>query len=409
MTPSEPLARRLFRDPIRLGRIPELDGLRALLAWWVVLYHARGANFSMAFEISEGPLAWISHGSMAVDVFMILSGFVIFFLLDREHEGYRPFIVRRFLRLFPVYALCFVAMLALQGAYIGNLHANAPRLDPALFDEMLLDAEQPIRDLPAQLAVHAVMAHGVMPSSLLRNAAGAFLVPAWSISLEWQFYLVAPFVFLLLRRWHAAGAAIWLAVTAVVLVTRGAWPPFSFDAFLALHLHTFTAGIASYYVYKAAVASERAPALLRFAPLAVGLGVAVGVLVQCVRLGPLRGTTPGWWFPFAIWAFSFAVLLARSAGGGGRFARAYWRLLAYKPLERLGTVSYSTYLAHWPVLVVCQALYRSVLDDPTPAQLFALHLAISFPLVAAASFALYRFVEAPGIALGRRLTRGKRL
>ena len=92
----------------------------------------------------------------------------------------------------------------------------------------------------------------------------------------------------------------------------------------------------------------------------------------------------------------------------GPVATAFWRALAWKPLERLGVVSYSTYLAHWPVLVVCQALYRALLGDPTPAQLFALHVAISFPLVALASFALYRFVEAPGIALGRRLTRGKR-
>jgi len=396
-------AAHLFRDGVRLARVPELDGLRALLAWWVVFYHAQGSPFAAAFHISSGPLAWVSQGSMAVDVFMILSGFVIFFLLDREHEGYGRFVLRRFLRLYPVFALCLLAMLPLQSLFIANLQANAPHLEPARLAAMLFDAEQPLRELPAQLAVHAVMAHGAVPQSVLHNAAGAFLKPAWSISLEWQFYLIAPFAFWLLRRFAGVGAAIWLAITAAAFATRGFWPAFSFDAFLPLHLHTFTAGIASYYVYKAIVPrAERMP-WLRHAPFAVALAIAAGVAVQCVRLGVERGTTPGWWFPFAIWAWSFAVLAAHAAGGAGAATRVYWRLLAWRPLERLGVVSYSTYLVHWPVLVVCQALYRAALGDLPPMAMLALHLAVSFPLVAAASFALYRFVEAPGIAWGRTL------
>jgi peptidoglycan/LPS O-acetylase OafA/YrhL len=400
---------RLFRESARLPRIAELDGLRALLAWWVVLYHASGNTFSSAWRIAWGPLAWLSHGSLAVTAFMILSGFVIFFLLDREHEGYGPFITRRFFRLYPVYALCFAVMLGLNGLYVANLQANAAHMPAEQLASMLYDAEQPERDLPVQLALHAVMAHGAVPAAWLHNAGGAFLMPAWSISLEWQFYLIAPLVFWLIRRGGTRGAAVWLAVSVAVFATRGLWPHFSFDAFLPLQLHSFTVGIASYYVWKAVALGGVKSRLLAAAPLAVAVAVAALVAVQCVRLGVQRGTTPGLWLPFAIWAFAFAALLAGAVGDAGPLARATRRVLAWPPLERLGVVSYSTYLVHWPVLVLCQAAYRTILDAPSPWTLFALHVAVSFPLVAAVSFALYRFVEAPGMTLGRRLAGARRL
>ena len=385
-----------------LPRVPELDGLRALLAWWVVVYHAGGNTFSVAYQIRTGPLAVLANGSLAVQVFMILSGFVIFFLLDRQHERLGPFLLRRGLRLYPVYALCFLAMVGLQGVYIGNLRAMQPHLDPTAFSQQLYDAEQPLRDLALQLLVHAPMLHGAIPSDSLHFAAGAFLMPAWSISLEWQFYLIAPLLFWLVQRGRAGVAALAIA-TALVFATRGAWPEFGFDAFLPLQLHLFVLGIASYYAFKKVALATPKPAWLAATPALVVAGCAGLVTVQCLRLGVVRGTTPARWLPLAIWAFTFAVLLARIAGAEGVLVRATARVLRLRPLERLGVVSYSTYLAHWPVLVLCQAAFRTLLDDPQPRTLYALHLAISMPLVAAVSFALYRFVEAPGIALGRRL------
>lgn len=402
---AQPASAPLPSSAVRsLPRVPELDGLRALLAWWVVVYHIGGPTFTGAIDVEFGPLRLLSQGFLAVKVFMILSGFVIFFLLDRAHESYGVFAMRRFLRLYPVYAVCFVVMLALQGLYTENLRANADHLAPDLLAAMVHDAEQPVRDLAAQLAVHAPMLHGTVPDMWLENAAGAFLMPAWSISLEWQFYLVAPFVFQLVRRFGAAGGAAWLLLTAVAFATRGAWPSFEFEAFLPLQLHWFTIGIASYYVFKHFATAAQPSALLRLAPSAVAVAFVALVLLQIARLGLARGTTPSWWFPMVIWSFAFAVLLAAVGGLPGPVTRGVQRALRSRALVRLGTVSYSTYLAHWPVLVLCQAAFRTAIPDLVPATAFALHLVISCPLVAATSFALYRFVEEPGIALGRRLS-----
>jgi peptidoglycan/LPS O-acetylase OafA/YrhL len=127
--------------------------------------------------------------------------------------------------------------------------------------------------------------------------------------------------------------------------------------------------------------------------------------VQVARLGLARGTTPGFWFPLAVWALAFGAVLARAADGGRGLGGALRRLLASRPLGFLGEISYSTYLAHWPVLVASQAVARRVLDAPSPLEIFAWHVAISFPLIVAVSRLLFVGVERPGIELGRRIAR----
>lgn len=90
------------------NRILEFEGLRGLLAWWVVVSHAL---FAAGFTLDTLPrgIRILAHGDYAVDVFIILSGFVIFKLLREGKEPWRVFMVRRVFRLFPVYLLCLFA------------------------------------------------------------------------------------------------------------------------------------------------------------------------------------------------------------------------------------------------------------------------------------------------------------
>jgi peptidoglycan/LPS O-acetylase OafA/YrhL len=395
-----------FPDSVRLPRVPELDGLRALLAWWVVVYHARGPMFSSIEQIHFGPLGILDRGGLAVDVFMILSGFVIAFLMDRSHERAAPFLLRRFLRLFPAYVACLVPMLFLQGVLESNIRANQGLLEPAVFATLIRGIAEPMQNLAAQIGAHLLMLHGAIPETWLYNSAGAFLQPAWSISLEWQFYLAAPLAFWLLRRGRP-GIAIALLVTAVAFATRNIWPRGLFGvygAFLPLNLHWFAVGIGSFHVFRRVAHTRPAPALLARAPGAVGIALLGLVAIQTARLGVARATTPALWFPMALWCLVFAVLLAGLGGGAGPIASAVARALRWRPLHFLGGISYSTYLVHWPVLTLCQAAFRN-LTDASPVQTLALHVMVSFPLIAAASWLLYRWVEAPAIELGRRLAR----
>ena len=83
-----------------MKHVKEFDGLRGLLAAWVLLAHVSYLSHFEQFRVAM-------RAGMAVDIFLILSGFVIFNLLDRG-ETYGAFITRRFFRLFPAFLLSLV-------------------------------------------------------------------------------------------------------------------------------------------------------------------------------------------------------------------------------------------------------------------------------------------------------------
>ncbi|MBC4671612.1 acyltransferase [Klebsiella quasipneumoniae] len=82
--------------------IRELEGLRGIMALWVVFGHSLASL--PAFSTRIPPTALNSY---AVDVFIILSGFVIFFMLDNKKQVYSDYITQRFFRIFPIYIFAF--------------------------------------------------------------------------------------------------------------------------------------------------------------------------------------------------------------------------------------------------------------------------------------------------------------
>jgi peptidoglycan/LPS O-acetylase OafA/YrhL len=179
-----------------MRRIHEFEALRGFLALWVVVGHViKHCGYSMD---ALGPLSLLGDPGLAVDVFIVLSGFVIFSPIDHKHEGYVPFIVRRFFRLYP---LCIVvlAVAALLAGTMLDWIRTFPWRTP--FIDNLVPIAQASKDaLPAQFLVHLTMLHGLVSDSVLRFSQYGLVGQAWSISVEWQFYLLAPLFFLLLRR-----------------------------------------------------------------------------------------------------------------------------------------------------------------------------------------------------------------
>jgi peptidoglycan/LPS O-acetylase OafA/YrhL len=177
--------------PTSERRIDELDGLRGILAWWVVAGHLL-RSLGWRFPPSMSP-------NRAVDVFIILSGFVIFMLLDRRREPYRYFIARRFFRLFPAWWVALTVSILLIGV-VTSATASAP------FDASAERRLQLISTCREQLWPHVLiyvsLLQGVVPYSISTGAPWCYVGQAWSVSLEWQFYLLAPLVFLAVRRGH---------------------------------------------------------------------------------------------------------------------------------------------------------------------------------------------------------------
>jgi peptidoglycan/LPS O-acetylase OafA/YrhL len=186
--------------PKTARRALTLDVLRGLFSWIVVAVHVgwmAGIRESMILR---------HLGNFAVNGFVILSGFVITQLLSTKRQSYRVFITQRFFRLFPAFAVCFLLVLALRPFYTGRIPENAA-----------LEASENAHYWWHILA-HATLLHGILPDAVLPGSYFAFLVPAWSISLEFQLYLVAPLVVLGYRRYGSTAFAYLVGLSAFCLV-----------------------------------------------------------------------------------------------------------------------------------------------------------------------------------------------
>lgn len=160
--------------------VGQFESLRGIAASWVFVSHAMAIA-----ELTTWPF---SDGGLPVDVFIMLSGFVITLLINRRPEPYGGYLFRRWMRLYPLFLIALGLGLLTQ--------SYAPlAFAPVLFGKVAPPSWYAVITggaiLP-NLLLHLTMFHGIVPDTVLPNSATAFSGPLWSISLEWQFYLVAP-------------------------------------------------------------------------------------------------------------------------------------------------------------------------------------------------------------------------
>ncbi len=271
-----------------MRRLVCLDGLRGVLAFYVMLSH------TLPFTPMPGWLVWLfSHGGAGVDVFFILSGLVIVQSLASFDYRPRPFLIARVARIYPVFLVVFVAAVAVQPLATG-------------FERMAwIGPESPARfiwsggwpnDWGLFIAAHLTMTHGLFPDGVLPDVWVGFLGAAWSLSTEWQFYLLALLIGgrLGLRSLAWLFLAISVAAVGWHAVAPDAWQ-FS-RAFLPNKAQYFALGIAS------AVVVRRG---------SKGLGVYLGVLAVTLVLCTAQGGVDKL-LPPVVWSVCLAAQL-RSA------------------------------------------------------------------------------------------------
>jgi peptidoglycan/LPS O-acetylase OafA/YrhL len=372
------------RDP--RGRIPELDGLRGIAIAMVLLYHL----FQLTLVARPG--SWLAHlqtalslGWSGVDLFFVLSGFLIGgILLDaRESTNYfRVFYTRRFFRIVPIYAvvllvvpgLIFVAQRATRGDFFWLSNGPLPWYSYWVFLQNFWMAKR-----------ETLGANG--------------LAITWSLAVEEQFYLTLPLVVRVLsrpqlQRFALAGCCLAPVLRLGLLLYRRSWCA----AFVLMPC--------------------RADALL--------LGVLAAILLRDVRWsGRIQKWKLVWFIAFPVLLLGIALLTLKSPHMGDPLMQIVgysWLALFYasvllfalthstsalsgmlrmKWLGWIGAIAYGVYLIHQTVQGMLFGLCS--IHEPSITGVSSLLIAFS-ALVATLVIAKlsWRYFESPLVRLGHR-------
>jgi peptidoglycan/LPS O-acetylase OafA/YrhL len=229
--------------------------------------------------------------------------------------------------------------------------------------------------------------NGLLTREILPAATVTLLAPAWSITLEWQYYLVAP---LLARGVKSAfgllaiGAIAWLG-----LEYASHWrnPQLSF---LPAQLPLFLIGIASYHLYHARCEGSA----IRYLPSLAPAGLIVLALVSG-------------WHPVALiaWAVGFGCIMVRGEDPFSRLLGMVRGILLHPILQHLGKLSFPLYLVHWPIILLLLTGLLKLRPEVPGHIALAILIVVGIPVILIASEIIHRLIEKPGMDLGKRFDR----
>lgn len=348
----------------RVGALPllepernlrQLTGLRGVAALAVVCHHAA----------SEGGRNLYLRGQPMVDIFFVLSGFVMGYVyLSRGRMDWRSFALARFARIYPLHAATAITMALAAVAYAWLSHHAWPAY---------INPVQGLREATLTMAMPVV------------GADKLWNFPAWSISVEWWVYftvfpVLAAYGSRLSNRQALAAFVVAALVLSFLLYFDSAKPTRGWLAFARAAVG-FGGG---WVAYRLATTTRR-----KMSPLQADLAFALVVLAIYSAI-PLFGVEAWYLIPF----YPLMVFgLATTECGAARF-------LSSRPLEWLGEISFSVYLVHPIVMNVLEAVSAKV--TPIEGQLTWVLLVV--PLSIVASTISYAWFEKPV----RRLFRTRR-
>lgn len=366
---ATPVVRRLPRTsggssgPART-RLPEIDGLRGVAIWSILLGHFFVAYYANDLRaLSPVVFNLCSRFMWGVDLFFVISGFLIGgILLDHRHSVamVKTFYLRRILRIWPLYF--FLVLLLAGPTYAMGFPAQARYLP---FWTYLLF----LQNIPMSLGFWALFAYA----------------PLWSIAVEEQFYIVAP----LLARKASIRRIKWIlpvtvcsAIIARIVCLSGTWLN---DAFTLCRLDAIAIGLFGALITRNEVAGLQkllTPRSLGLLAIVMIPGFAAVAVCQSLPLY-LGALSPSY-----VAAFFLVVLLLAIQ----KSSAVLKRVLQNPFLTASGKFCYFLYLFHLTILYNVELLF----ENPIVARL------VSLPVCLGLAFVSWRFFESPLIAIGHR-------
>jgi peptidoglycan/LPS O-acetylase OafA/YrhL len=335
------------------GHVDALTGIRGIVAWLVVLYHIR-AGFAPALP---APLVEAAgYGYLAVDLFFVLSGFVLWMTWGERlrRGGWRatlPFLQKRIARIWPLHAVILAATVA--------------------FALVIMAAGKP---LPESYKWHELPLHVLLVQNWGFTPEIAWNDPSWSISTELAAYLLfAALVPLIRPPRGAAGPLIAIVVLAAAL-----------DRFFALHGEARLGADIAFF--------GLARCLAQF-----GCGAAMCMIWQAAEPARFRIATGiatvalfAAWFGGARETLVVPLAFVALVGFVAATSRMPANPLSSRVAVVLGDISYSTYLSHFLLWQVFKLLFVA---DAAAIPLWQGAAFLALTLIA--SVVLYRLVEVP--------------
>lgn len=374
------------RASTRPPRIHGLDSLRAVAVVAVMVFH-----------FAPGLLP---GGFIGVDVFFVLSGFLITTLLVRERVqtgrvSLRRFWTRRARRLLPAMVTVVITCTAMAG-WLGG--------------DVLVGIRSQVMGALTFASNWVYIAQGASYSS---DLSPQLFANFWSLAVEEQFYLFWPLIVLAvfaIRRSRAVG----LAVTGVFALASASWMALAFDpladpsrVYFGTDTHMFGlmagAFFALYFAPRSPASSTDAagalgtartflgdPARRRAARLGLGATSAVGLVIASLTLSVDDAFTyRGGLVLVSLLAVGLIAFIVRS--------QPVARRVEVAPLRWIGVRSYGLYLWHWPLLVLVSEVMGA--DHPGRGTPWSV-VGVTLGLTVAAAWASYRFIEAPVMIRG---------
>lgn len=337
----------------------DIDGLRAIAVLSVVVSHLQAD--------------WLPGGYTGVDIFFVVSGFLITSLIHGELAAGRfsvkRFYQRRINRLLPALALVLVC------TTVPSLFLLSPH-------DLILYAQSAFTSLVGVSNVFFWHEYG---NYFAGNASEGVLLHTWTLGVEEQFYLLWPAFMLVVTRFFARHlVVIALAVTVVaVAVSELGTREFASASYYLLPTRFFELSMGGALAFW--VRGRPAPARLVSTVAGIaGLALVAAGFVLLDRSSAFPGVNA------LIPCLGAALLIF--AGTDVRCFPA--RLLASPPMVFVGLLSYSMYLWHWPIITFCHYLGITI-DLPVAAAIFATVLLLSW--------LTWKFVEVPFRRDGARL------
>lgn len=356
------------------GHLPVLDGIRGLAIVLVLFHHC--TDMAVVTGVDKAATLFLHWGGFGVDLFFVLSGFLITGILadTRGHKGFfKSFYARRVLRIFPLYyAICLFSFVILPN--LGPILGGMPGVSQGVADtiDSKLDRFGSVGN--DQWYYWTYLSNFV--SAKVNEWRHGILDVSWSLAIEEQFYLLWPLLVCVLGRARMKLVCIaclvispafraWMLIRGtdpffggetsiidVYVLTPGRLEGLALGGLLALHLRGEEKGV------NPTEPGRRLTRLIPIAKIVAPVCLLASVAFEATRFlsdhKVHSHTAYTAYAGYTILAIGFAaVLVLALAAAPGTLWYRFW---TFKPLRSFGKYSYAIYLVHMPVRAVIRDL-----------------------------------------------------